>query len=418
MSRSRLALFAVASALAFGAATAAWAVPSRGWVASWAASPEPGDPDPDEPLMNLKGQTVRERVRLSVGGERFRFRLSNQYGGAPLMVGAASAARAVDATDVEPKSVRNLTFGGHPSVTIPAGASVLSDPVDLAVADDGEVAVSLYFPGPVATPTLHGVAMKTAVVTAAGNDVAAPHVDKQAQSESSILVTQVLTPARPRQRLVAAFGDSLTDGDGSTFGADRTWPDDLARRLAGAHPSIAVVSEGVAGNRLLADGPLASLGVSGVARFDSDVLSLPGLTHVIVLEGVNDIGFPGASRQGFALGDAAKAPSTDDLIAGYRRLIAMAHARGVKVIGATLTPSEGVDMPGYYSEEKNRQREAVNHWIRTSGAFDGVIDFDAVVRDPDRPTRLKAAFASKDHLHPNDVGYQAMADAIDLSLLR
>ena len=414
----RLAVLALDAALALNSPVAA--AHAHAWVATWAASPEPADPDPDEPLLKLAGQTVRERVRVSVGGQTFRVRLSNQYGTTPLTIGAATAARAVDAASVEPGSIRALTFAGRPSVTVPAGASVLSDPADLAVASGGEISLSLYFPDAVATPTLHGVAMKHAVVTPPGNAVAAAHVDTQAQTESSILVTQVLTVARPHQRLVAAFGDSITDGDGSSFDADRSWPHDLARRAAatGGDPSLAVVSEGVAGNRLLADGPLASLGVSGLARFDRDVLTLPGLTHVVVLEGVNDIGFPGASRQGFALADAAKAPTAADLIAGYRRLIAMAHARGVKVIGATLTPFEGVDMPGYYADAKNQTREAVNRWIRTGGAFDGVIDFDAALRDPDHPARLKALYAARDHLHPNDAGHQAMADAVDLRLFR
>ena len=418
----RLALLAAAGALGLNAPSAAAmpAAPSHGWVATWAASPEPADPDPDEPLLKLNGQTVRERVRISVGGDKIRVRLSNQYGSAPLTIGAATAALAVDAANVEPESLRSLTFGGRPTVTIPPGGAVLSDPAAFIVAPGGEISLSLYFPGPVATPTLHGVAMKHAVVTPAGNGVLAAHVEIQAKSESSILATQVLTPARPGERLIAAFGDSLTDGDGSTFDTDRRWSNDLARRLAepGGDSTLAVVNEGVAGNRLLADGPLPSLGVSGLARFDHDVLSLPGLTHVIVLEGANDIGFPGANRQGFPLGDAAKAPSVQDLIAGYKRLIAMAHARGVKVIGATLTPFEGVNMPGYYSDEKNKAREAVNQWIRTSGAFDGVVDFDAVVRDPDHPSQLAARYAARDHLHPNDAGYQALADSIDLALFR
>ena len=412
---------AISAALAFTSSSSAAtrSTPSRGWVATWAASPEAADPDPDEPLLKLDGQTVRERGRLSVGAERIRVCLSNQYGSTPLRVGAATAALAIDEASVEPASIRSLMFGGRTAVTIPAGASVLSDPVDLSVAHGGEISISLYFPGRVATPTLHAVAMKRAVVTPAGDVTHAAQVETQSRSGSWILVSQVLTKARPGQRLLAAFGDSITEGAGSTSGADRGWPSDLVRLQAahGGDPSLAVVNEGVAGNRLLANGPLPSLGVSGLARFDRDVLSLPGLTHVVVLEGDNDIGFPGASRQGFALGDPAKAPSARDLIAGYRRLIAMAHARGVKVIGATLTPSEGVDMPGYYSEAKNKEREAVNRWIRTSGAFDGVVDFDAVLHDPDHPTRLLPRYASSDHLHPNDGGYLAMAEAFDFALL-
>jgi len=407
---------AALAALAFSSPSLA--APSRAWVATWAASPEAADPDPDEPLMKLDGQTVRERVRLSVGGERLRMRLSNQYGSTPLTVGAATAALAIDAASVDPASVRSLRFGGRLGVTIPAGASVVSDPVDLPTPPGGEIAISLYFPGRVATPTLHALALKHAVVTPPGDLTQAAHVETQALSASSILVTQVLTDARPGQRLVAAIGDSLTDGDASTVDADRSWPSDLARRLASGGSSIAVVNEGIAGNRLLADGPFPSLGVSGLARFERDVLTLPGLTHVIVLEGVNDIGFPGASRQGFVLADAKGAPSAADVIAGYGRLIALAHARGVKVIGATLTPCEGVAMPGYCTDAKNEMREAVNRWIRTGGAFDGVVDFDRVLRDPAHPSRLLASYASPDHLHPNDAGYQAMADAVSLKLLR
>ena len=177
---------------------------------------------------------------------------------------------------------------------------------------------------------------------------------------------------------------------------------------------MAVVNEGIAGNRLLGEG----FGGNALARFDRDVLAVPGVTHVVLLEGVNDISFPGAKLDGEFLADPADARSAEDVIGAYRQLIDRAHARGIKVIGATMTPCEGVPIPGYYSESKNAIREAVNKWIRTSGAFDGVIDFDAVVRDPEHPSRLLPRFASPDHLHPNDLGYQAMADAIDLALFR
>jgi lysophospholipase L1-like esterase len=178
------------------------------------------------------------------------------------------------------------------------------------------------------------------------------------------------------------------------------------------------VNEGIAGNRLLGDGPIASLGVSALARFDRDALSVPGVTHIVLLEGINDLGFPGAKLGKLSLADPADVRSVEDLIGAYRQLISRAHARGVKVIGSTMTPCEGVDVPGYYSEAKEATRQAVNKWIRTSGAFDGVIDFDAVMRDPDHPSRLLPRLASEDHLHPNDAGYQAMADAIDLTVFQ
>jgi lysophospholipase L1-like esterase len=181
---------------------------------------------------------------------------------------------------------------------------------------------------------------------------------------------------------------------------------------------VAVVNEGIAGNRLLANGPVASLGESALARFDRDVLSLPGVTHIIVLEGINDLGFPGAKLGSLALADAGDARTADDLVKAYRQLIARAHAHGIRVIGCTLTPFEGVDVPGYYSRAKDAEREKVNRWIRTSGAFDGTIDFDRVLRDPQHPGRLAPRLASSDHLHPNDSGYRAMAAAIDLTLFR
>jgi lysophospholipase L1-like esterase len=220
-----------------------------------------------------------------------------------------------------------------------------------------------------------------------------------------------------------AFGDSVTDGDGSTVDADRNWPSDLIRRL-GKTPEgsrLAVVNAGIAGNRLLSDCFLVSVGcfgVSALARFDRDALTVPGVTHVVLLEGINDIGFPGARLGGSYLADPEDVPTTEDLINAYRQLISRAHAHVVKLIGATITPFEGVDLPGYWSESKEATRQAVNKWIRTSGSFDGVIDFDAVLRDPDHPSKLLPRFASKDHLHPNDLGYRAMADVIDLALFK
>ena len=230
----------------------------------------------------------------------------------------------------------------------------------------------------------------------------------------------MLVPAQPPHRLVVAFGDSIVDGDGSTIDADHNWPSDLVRRL-GRTPEgskLAVANEGIAGNRLLGEGPIASLGVNALARFDRDALAVPGVTHILLLEGINDIGFPGAKLGELSLADPADVRTVEELIYAYRQLIFRAHARGVKLIGATLTPCEGVDIPGYYSESKEATRQAVNKWIRTSGAFDGVIDFDAVLHDPDHSSRLFPRFASEDHLHPNDAGYQAMADAIDLALFK
>jgi lysophospholipase L1-like esterase len=397
------------------------------WVATWAASPQAPAPDSGEPLLKIENQTVRERVRISIGGARIRLRLSNEYGSAPLLVGSVTVAVPNDAANVKTGSIQSVTFGGRNSVTIPAAAAIVSDPVAFPVASGAEISISLYFPKRVATPTIHALALKRAVISQRGDHTHEEKIENGAESdssisESSIMVSAVLVPAGPSQRVVAAFGDSVTDGDGSTVDADRNWPDDLIRRLENTTKAanVAVVNEGIAGNRLLSDGSdlSAGFGIGGLKRFERDVLGLPGVTHVLVLEGVNDIGFPGAKLGNSYLADPSDAHTPEDLIAGYRQLISRAHTRGIKVIGATISPFEGFVIPGYYSESKEATRQAVNRWIRTSRAFDAVIDFDAVLRDPDHPSRVLPRFASADHLHPNDDGYQAMADAIDLALFK
>jgi lysophospholipase L1-like esterase len=395
---------------------------THSWIATWASSPEPVDPDPKEPLLEIDDQTVRERVRISIGGPQICIRLSNECGSAPVVVGSVTVAAPIDSASIRAGSMQAVTFGGRGSVTIPAGAPVLSDPVAFPVAYGAEISISLYFPKRIATPTMHALALKRAVVSERGDHTRDEKIEPKAVSESSILLGAVLVPAKPNHRLVVAFGDSVTDGDGSTVDADHTWPSELIRRL-GRTPGgqqIAVVNMGVAGNHLLGDGVGVSntFGVSALARFDRDALALPGVTHIVLLEGINDIGFPGTKLGGHYLADPADVRTPEDVIDAYRQLIARAHARGVRIIGATIGPFEGVRLPGYYSESKESTRQAVNRWIRTSGSFDGVIDFDAVLRDPDHPSRLSPALASKDHLHPNDAGYRAMAEAIDRALFR
>ena len=390
------------------------------WIATWAASPEPAGPDPKQPVLNLENQTVRERVRISVGGPEIRIRLSNEYGFSPLHVGSVTVAVPNDAATVKPGSIHVITFGGRNSITIPPGAPVLSDPVVFNAAYGAEISVSLYLPKRVPTPTWHALALKRAVVSPRGDHTHDEEIQDGKETSSSILISAVLVPAQPTQRLVVAFGDSLVDGDGSTVDTDHNWPSDLIRRL-GKTPDgskLAVVNEGIAGNRLLEDGPLASLGISALARFDRDALSIPGVTHIVLLEGINDLGFPGARLGELSLADPADVRTAEDLIAAYRQLISRAHAHGVKLTGCTVTPWEGVDIPGYYSEAKEATRQAINKWIRTSHELDGVIDFDAVLRDPGHPSRLLPRFASEDHLHPNDAGYQAMTDAINLALFQ
>jgi len=390
------------------------------WIATWTTSPEPADLDPQEPVLNLEDQTVRERLRVSIGGPELRLRFSNEYGSAPLLIGSVTVALPNDPATVKPGSIQSVTFGWHSSIAIPAGAPALSDPIIFPVNQRSEISISIYFPKRVTTPTWHELALKRAVLSPPGDHTHDEKIQGGTESPRSISISAVLVPARPAQHLVVAFGDSIVDGDGSTVDADHNWPSVLVRRL-GKTPQgskLAVVNEGIAGNRLLRDGPLAFLGSSALARFDRDALSVPGVTHVVLLEGINDIGFPGAKLGEFSLADPSDVRSPEDLIVAYQQLIARAHTRGIKLIGSTLTPCEGVNIPGYYSDLKEATRQAVNKWIRTSRAFDGVIDFDAVLRDPDHPSRLLPRFASEDHLHPNDAGYEAMADALDVALFQ
>jgi lysophospholipase L1-like esterase len=388
------------------------------WIATWAASPQSGTPNPREPLLNIDNQTVRERVSVSVGGSQIRVRLSNEFGSSPLPIGSATVAVPRDASSVKKESIQSLTFEGHNSITIPSGAPVLSDPIALPVNSGDQISVSIYFPKRVTTPTLHAFAFKHAVISQRGDFTHAEKIDAAAVSTASISVSAVLVAGQPAERLVVAFGDSITDGDGSTVDADNNWPNNLIRRAAKIPraSTFAVVNEGIVGNRLLRDGDV--FGVSALARFDRDALGMPGVTHIVLLEGINDICFPGAKIDGQYLADPTEMRTAQDITDAYRQLISRAHARGLKLIGATITPCEGVDIPGYYSQAKEVIRQTVNKWIRSSGAFDGVIDFDAVMRDPNHPSQLLPKFASKDHLHPNDEGYKAMADSIDLNLFK
>lgn len=390
------------------------------WIATWATSPEAAEADPDEVLLKLDNQTVRERIRVTLGGPQIRIRLSNEYVTSPVLVGAVSVGTARSKTGVLMGSLRGVTFGGKSGIVIPPGATALSDPISLAVTSGAELAISLYFPKRVTSVTWHSLALKDAVISPHGDHTKDVTIEGGQQSSSSVFLSQVLVPNRSKSRVIVAFGDSLVDGDKSTPEADRAWPSDLFRRLQKVHNRtlFAIVNEGVAGNRLLRNGPVESLGVSGLARFERDALGVPGVTDIVLLEGTNDIGFPGASRGDFLLGPATDAPTADDIIGGYWQLISQAHARGVRIIGCTIMPTEGAIFTDYHSEPKDRVRQEVNQWIRTSKAFDGVIDFDAVMRDPNHPSRLIPSLSSEDHLHPNDYGYQRMADVVDLSLFR
>ena len=375
-----------------------------------ANTPQPAGPGLAPPLQTFRSQTVRMIARTSIGGRRVRVKLANAFNGPRVEIGAAHIALREKDSAIVTTSDRTLTFGGASAVKIAPGAVVVSDPVDLVIPPLADVAVSLYFPGETGPPTTHARGLKTTYISTDGNHVATPAIPVASTQLSYYFLAAIEVDAPSDARVIVAFGDSITDGSQSTPDTNNAWPAILATRLAAARATanIAVANQGIGGNRVLSDGALFQ-GVSALARLDRDVLSQPGVAWLIVLEGINDIGNATAG-----LGNAP--PLTlNDLIQAHGQIVERARAHGIKVFGATLTPFEGAN---YFREEGETIRQGLNHWIRTSGTYDAVIDFDAVVRDPANPRRIKPEFDPGDHLHPNDAGYQAMARAIDLRLFK
>jgi len=407
----------VASAsLAFSIVTFAQAEDTGKWIGTWTASAQPAwESDFTVPLglaSNLYNHTIRQVARASIGGNKVRVVVSNEYGRLPLKLGAAHIALTADGANIQPGSDHALTFGGETSITIPPGAPAISDPIDIAVAPLSELSVSLFFPESAPTDTLHWDGHQTAFVVA-GNKVADTDLKADSTQTQRVFLSEIMVDAPPGARAIVMFGDSITDGDGSTVDGNDRWPDHLAKRLLdGGGAPVAVLNQGISGAKVLTD----RMGVNALARFERDVLSQPHADTVVLMMGINDIGWPGS---GLALHDPQ--PTADEIIAGYRQMIARAHADGMRIIGATLTPFgdafAGSPFEGYYTPEKEKIRLAVSDFIRSSGQFDGVIDFDKVVVDPAKPGHIKAAFDKGDHLHPNKAGYEAMAAAIDLKLL-
>jgi lysophospholipase L1-like esterase len=371
------------------------------WSRSWAVAPQAASPR--DPLPDLTAKTLRQVVRISSGGKRIRLRLTNEMSTTALKLGSVHVALVDAAGKIVPGSDRAVTFGGIAAPVVPDRAPIVSDAITLAVTPLAHVAVSLYFPAGAPEATVHGYAAATATI-ASGDQTAAATLSEATPFKQRMVIEGIDVETAQRGSTVVAFGDSITDGVRATADADTRWPDDLAAALQKAgRTNVGVANLGISGNRVLAEGT----GTNALARFDRDVLSVPGVSHVIVLEGVNDIG--GATRAKTTL------PTVADITGAYRQMIARAHDKGVKVIFATILPYKGA---GYWGATGEVVRKQVNAWILSNHEADGAVDFAKAVADPADPDKFAAAYDSGDALHPNDAGFRAMTAAIDLKLLR
>lgn len=382
------------------------------WQATWSASPQrtwgKEVPLPLGVPTQIGNQTLRQTVKVSLGGQRVRIALSNAYGSQPVAIGGAAVALAAAAGRLGGPSHR-LTFAGQPTAYIAPGAELLSDPLDLAVPALGELAVSIYLPQPTAIETFHWDG-KQRVHGGPGEQLDATFLPVDGKMEARLFLADVLVENPEPRPVVAVLGDSITDGRGASLDGNQRWPDLLAQRLAAR--GVGVINAGISGGRLLSDG----MGQSALARFQRDALGKPGVQAAIVLLGINDISWPGST---FAPNNPLV--QYQDLVAGYRQLIAQAHVRGVRIVGATILPFEralsGSPIENYHAANKEALRQRVNQWIRQSGEFDAVVDLDAHLRDPAHPLRLLPAYDSGDHLHPGDAGNRAMAESVDIEAL-
>lgn len=395
------------------------------WVATWATSEEMAATAFDRPVLppnvkmpdfrHMKGahrppsiptisnnETVRMIVHTSIPGQKIRIELSNSFDKGVVTIGDAHVAIRTNGSSIDSSTDRQLTFSGRKSVDVRPGQVIVSDPVDLDLKPMSDLAVSLYITNVKGTPTNHTPGLHTTYVST-GDTTAAASMPSPTTNTSYVWLRSVDVVAPADSFAISCLGDSITDGFRTTVDANMAWPTLLAERFSKSPdgPRIAVLNAGISGNQVLRNGA----GVSALARFDRDVASEPGVRWVVLLEAINDINIHGQITGPGAL-------TADDLIAGYKQLIARAHMDHLKIMGATLTPEEGVWLDGPVGEAT---REKVNDWIRNSGAFDAVIDFDAVERDPAHPKRMQPAFDSGDHIHPNDAGNAAMANAFDLS---
>ncbi|HZQ22792.1 MAG TPA: SGNH/GDSL hydrolase family protein [Terriglobales bacterium] len=399
------------------------------WIGTWAAAPQPAAPGR---LQRFQNQTLRLIVHTSAGGRKIRIKVSNLYGEHSLFIGGAHIARRAEGADIDPATDRALKFHGQSSTNVAAGSMVVSDPIALDVPALSDLAISLFLPETTEVKTAHVLAKQTSYVSPENGDSTAKVKFPVSKKISDWpLLTGVDVEASPRGAAIVAFGSSLTDGDGTDSDSNGRWPDVLAERLqksAGRNIELGVLNEGIIGNRLLSDSPKraaggrfgAVLGEAGLSRFERDVLAQSGAKYAIVGIGINDIGMPGS------LTPASESIKAENVIDGYRQLITRAHQRGVRIIGTTNPPFENAFLdlgpPGppitFYTPEKESVRRKVNEWILKGGEFDGVVDFDSVLRDPSHPTQLLPSYDSGDHLHPNNAGCRAEGNAIPLALFK
>lgn len=371
-----------------------------------APPPPPPAPSPIAPTpTSLNDQTVRMIVRTTLGGTALRIQLSNASGGDPVTIGSSSIGRSAGGSAVQVRTTAPVTFSGEKSVTIQPGAIAISDPITMDVKALEKLAISIHLPSETPVNTLHALGLRTTYI-GKGDVANAAAIDTNDTNRSYFWLTGLEVLAPKDAGAIVTFGDSITDGYSTTPDASRAWPELLAERLKGnsGTKNLSVINMGISGNRVRRDGA----GLSALARFDRDVLARPGVKWVVLLEGINDINF--AQFPGIP---ATEHVTAEQLIAAYKQFVARAHLHGIKVAGATILPTEGQWL---YSDKTENPRAAVNQWIRTSGTFDAVIDFDAAVRDPAKPTQLKAEYNPGDSVHPNDAGNAAMADAIDIRI--
>ena len=408
--RLTLALALALAVLLHPPASGAAAVQSPRWIATWAASQQLVEPRNLPPVPAFTDTTIRQLVRVSIGGRQLRVRFSNAFGNAALTLHGARIARPVKvgASDIQPATDRALTFAGRSGVTIPIGAMVVSDELDFELAPLADVAITIHVRGAPSDVTGHPGSRTTSFFQA-GEAVSARALPSAVRVQRWYFLSGIDVAAGPEAAAIVVLGDSITDGRGSTTDGHDRWTDVFARRLQ-ANPAtrdVAVLNHGIGGNRLLSSG----LGPNALARLDRDVLAQPGVKWLIVLEGINDIG---ALSDDLARG---RTPATAaDLIFALTQIIERARTHGILVYGGTILPFEGTTDLNYFTAEGEAERQRVNGWIRQSGRFDAVIDFDAVTRDPAHPSRLSPAVDGGDHLHPSAAGYRIMGEAVDLKL--